>query len=75
MAPALVLIPARSGEASKPAMRQLRDHLANAKDHIARIDAEVRGDHKAARLIRRRIQLRDRAMAVRMGGVKRAVAQ
>jgi hypothetical protein len=58
-------------EASKPAMRQLRDYLANAKDHIARIDAEARGDHKAARLIHRRIKLRERAMALRMGEVKR----
>ena len=52
-------------------MRQLRDHLANAKDHLARIAAERRGDHERAAVIRRRIRLRERAMALRMNGVRR----
>ena len=52
-------------------MRQLRDHLANAKDHLARIAAERRGDHEAAAIVRRRIRLRERAMALRMSGIKR----
>jgi hypothetical protein len=52
-------------------MRQLRDHLANAKDHLARIAAERRGDHERAAHIRRRIRLRERAMAFRMSGIKR----
>jgi hypothetical protein len=54
-----------------PQMRQLRDQLANAKDHLARIAAERRGDHERATHIRRRINLRERAMALRMGGIKR----
>jgi len=57
--------------ALRPQMRQLRDHLANAKDHLARIAAERRGDHEAAAIVRRRIRLRERAMALRMSGIKR----
>jgi hypothetical protein len=57
--------------ALRPQMRQLHDHLANAKDHLARIQAERRGDHERAAIIRRRIRLRERAMALRMSGIKR----
>jgi hypothetical protein len=46
-------------------LQTLRDHLSNVKDHIQRLKAEASGDHERADALRRKIDLRTRAMALR----------
>jgi hypothetical protein len=51
--------------ATKIKLRNLRDHVQNIKDHLQRLRAEQAGDKRTAATIRRRIDLRTRAIRLR----------